>query len=158
MNVEKIIENIKKELYGEPQPEPVSGASQMEVNLEVCESEESVSVNLNSYCENRVNEYKSKEQLIIFGAGAYGTKLCSFLFNCGCKEKVVAFCDNNVDKYGKEIRGVPILSVEDAKNKFPNATFIITPKGAENEITRQLVCLGINIDSISFFNFLLAAI
>lgn len=158
MSVEEIMETIKKELYGEQKSELVSVASQMKDNAETYKFEELVSANLNLYCMSRVNEYKSREQLIIFGAGTYGIKLCNFLFSCGCKEKIVAFCDNNVDKYGKEIEGVPILSAEDAKKKFPNATFIITPKGAENEIIRQLVHLGINIDNISVFIFLLAAI
>ena len=157
MNVENIVENIKKELYGEPVPENINNTNAQETDLNV-ESSKPQEAPMNLYCARRIEEYRAKKRLVIFGSGAYGTKIYSFLCNNGLRDKIVAFCDNNQDRWGAEFDGVPIMSLEETMENFPNSTYIVTPKGAENELTRQLVHQGILIDNISIFIFLIAGI
>ena len=37
-------------------------------------------------------------------------------------------------------------------NQYPDACFVITPKDYENEILRQLVHMGVDVENIVIFN------
>jgi FkbM family methyltransferase len=76
------------------------------------------------------------EGLILFGTGQLGRITLRNLQGIG--EAPLAFADNNVALAGTRLEGIPILSPEEAKAKFPKALFVITVYTNE-PVRRQLV-------------------
>lgn len=103
------------------------------------------------YSSRRINVYKEQPQLVIMGAGSYGKKICSILSMEGLEDRIVCLCDNSVSRQGTKYNGWNIYSPLEAYEKFPIAMFIISPKGFEDEMIRQLVHLGVDIEKISTF-------
>lgn len=103
------------------------------------------------YYVRRMNEYRQQEQLVIFGMGNYGTSLYYMLEKEGLIDKVKCFCDNNTKMQNSIYKGLQVLSPKEAVEKYPDAMFIITPMGYENEIIRQLSELDIDVQKISIF-------
>ena len=61
--------------------------------------------------------------IIIFGSGVVGEVLLHF-----CRKEnieVVAFCDNNNKKSGKNLMGMPIITFADLMSKYPGSTVLI---------------------------------
>jgi len=82
------------------------------------------------------------KKVVLFGAGLY---LPIAIFSLGQHNiKVVSICDNDIEKQGKNIYGLDILSPEESAQKYTDAVFIIStyPKYI-NEIKRQLYDLGV---------------
>ena len=91
----------------------------------------------------------SDKSCIVFGSGARGEAVCSFLRSNG--RNVIGFWDNDNNKCGKKYKGIPILkptniSVDDS------TVFVIAIRGLEEIITRQLKDLGGRDENIHFFN------
>lgn len=103
------------------------------------------------YYRKLIRMLKEPEKLVLFGAGGYGEIILTYLQQEGI-QTVQCFCDNNVQILGRRICGLEVMSPEDALKRYPNACFIITPKDYENEILRQMVHMGVNIDNIVIFN------
>lgn len=104
----------------------------------------------NGYYEKRMEEYKKQDELVIFGAGNFGRHLYKML--CAENIKTVkCFCDNAAARWGRKLDGLDIISLEEAIRRFPEAMYIITPRRYENEILRQLVHTGIDVEHISIF-------
>ncbi len=103
-----------------------------------------------SYYERRMEEYRKQDKLVIFGAGNYGRLLYRMLCLEGL-HSVQCFCDNTPANQQRKLVGLDILSPEEAVRQHPDAMYIITPKGYENEIVRQLVHNGVDIGQISIF-------
>lgn len=102
------------------------------------------------YYERRIKECREKEDIIIFGSGRNGQILYSALQ----KEEINTirgFCDNAKEKQGTFISNIPVYSVEDAFKRYPDAYFIVTVSGYENEIMRQLIKLDVSVDNIAIF-------
>ncbi len=104
----------------------------------------------NGYYERRMQEYRRQDELVIFGAGKFGRQLYHIL-NVENIHTVKCFCDNAADRWARKLDGLDILSLEQAVKQFPDAMYIITPRGYENEILRQLVDAGITAGHISIF-------
>lgn len=102
------------------------------------------------YYLRRISEYRNKEDIIIFGSGNNGQLLYSMLKKEGIKT-VRGFCDNAKEKQGTFISDMPVYSIEDALNIYPDAYFITTVSGYENEIIRQLIKSEVSVDNISVF-------
>lgn len=69
---------------------------------------------------------KEKEQnLIIFGAGYYGTRMAKTCQKNGIIP--VCFCDNNMARVGESVEGIVIRSFDDVKENFQNPVFLISP-------------------------------
>jgi FkbM family methyltransferase len=65
------------------------------------------------------------ETLVLFGAGGLGRKTLAGLRRMNIRP--IAFSDNNPALWGQEIDGIPILSPEDAANRFGDtAAFVVT--------------------------------
>ena len=63
--------------------------------------------------------------LVLFGAGRLGRRTLKGARAAGLEP--LAFCDNNADLWGREIEGLPVLSLAQAVAKFGNrAAFVIT--------------------------------
>lgn len=103
------------------------------------------------YYRKLVQMLKVPNQLVLFGAGKYGEIILDALKQEGIYS-VQCFCDNSEKAIGRFVRGVEILSPQEALKRYPEACFIITPKDYENEILRQLVHMGVEIDNIVIFN------
>jgi FkbM family methyltransferase len=66
-----------------------------------------------------------KTSLVLFGAGGLGKKTLAGLRRIGIEP--LAFADNNPTLWGKDINGLPVLSLEDASRKFgKSAAFVVT--------------------------------
>ncbi len=82
----------------------------------------------------------SQKNVVIFGAGNYGYKLCSKLREDISPERIV-FCDNAPEKQGSELLGCRVLSVETAVSEYGNAFFLIVVKnvsGYAEDMLRQI--------------------
>ena len=67
---------------------------------------------------------EGRRQLVIFGSGRLGRRVREGL--AGTDLEPVAFADNNPEVWGKVIDGLPVLSPEDAADKYSrNTTFIV---------------------------------
>jgi glycosyltransferase involved in cell wall biosynthesis len=111
-------------------------------------------------CRKGLDEYKRESindklgqithrNVIIFGSGIYGVdalkKMDPFDYN------IDAFADNNRTKWGSECAGVPVISPEVCVRKYPDDSYLIANKMHYQEITEQLLELGIAGDHISYW-------
>lgn len=100
------------------------------------------------YHNKLIERIKTKEDIIIFGAGVYGTKVLDDLLNHKI-DTIRCFCDNK--NAGSKIEGYEVLSVARSKELYPDGTYVVTPKWYENEIVEQLIDMGISIKNIIIF-------
>lgn len=103
------------------------------------------------YYRKLVRILKEQKELILFGAGKYGTAILAALKQERI-DSVRCICDNNGKLIGQLIDGLEVISPQDALEQYPDACFVITPKDYENEILRQLVHMGVAIENIVIFN------
>jgi FkbM family methyltransferase len=85
-----------------------------------------------------------KESMILFGAGKLGKSTLSRLRTLGINP--LAFADNNMALWGKQIDGLPVYSPEDIVKTFSrNTSFLVTirhPQYTFEHTRRQLLTLG----------------
>lgn len=112
--------------------------------------------NLQGYAQKRKEEFvdeKEKEarllrnvvegdSIVVFGAGVLGKKVVRVL-KSNCKA-VVAVCDNNIERWGKQLSGVEISSPDNVVSIYSEAKYIIANKKHFQEIEMQLVEKGIH--------------
>ncbi len=79
---------------------------------------------------------------IIFSAGSHGSNL-QILLKTALHHEITAFCDNSPQKQGKEINGVPVLSPQEAVQKYPDAVYLIANKQYGLQIKGQLADMKI---------------
>ena len=103
------------------------------------------------YYRKLVRMLREQPKLVLFGAGKYGETVLTALEQEGI-DTVQCFCDNNNRVVGTSVHGLEVLSPQDALKCYPGACFVITPKDYENEILRQLVHMGVDIENIVIFN------
>ncbi len=88
----------------------------------------------------------SCNSVVIVTAGDVGTGLYALLVRNNWDGKVI-FCDNDKDKQGTEVMGVPVLSVEKAVEDYSNALYLVNPL-VYADLTEQLKSNGIKSDKI----------
>lgn len=103
------------------------------------------------YYRKIIRMLRAPKRLVLFGAGKYGEKILTALKREGI-DTVQCFCDNSSSAVGNLIDGLEIISPQDAVEQYADACFVITPKDYENEILRQLVHMGVDIENIVIFN------
>lgn len=106
---------------------------------------------ISPYHNRMMKRLKLCSELVIFGAGEYGKTTLEDLERYGIST-VKCVCDNDKHAAGREMRGYKVLSPEEALETYPNACFVITPMGYENEILIQLVHMGVKIENAVVFN------
>lgn len=79
---------------------------------------------------------KSELSLIIFGAGKNGNRILEFLELNDCGHKVWYFCDNNHELWEKTVRGIKIISPQEAVG-YKEAHFLVSGRYAK-EIVEYL--------------------
>ena len=75
--------------------------------------------------ETKVKQLQDEnEQLVVYGAGVVGEVLCRLLqkYHVG---NLVAFCDNNQNKKGQQLCGLPILSFSECCEQYSKISFLI---------------------------------
>ena len=100
---------------------------------------------ISPYHNKMVKKCLERKQLVRFGAGVYGELFLSDLLNHKA-DNICCLCDNK--QAGRTILGYDVLSPSDAHEKYPDATFVITPRLYENEILAQLDEMGIKVSNI----------
>ncbi len=101
-----------------------------------------------SYHDKLLNLCRNADDLILFGSGNFGKRILLDLIDNGLNN-VRCFCDNK--RAGDTVLDLPVLSLEEAKEKYPDGTYVITPKGCENEIIRQLAHADVSMDHVVIF-------
>lgn len=76
--------------------------------------------------------------IIIFGAGERLESLLEKLEKLCIKDRVVCICDNHLEKHGKELEGIKIVSPDYAFSHYENSSYIAYNQ-FRLEICRQLV-------------------
>ena len=84
-----------------------------------------------------------KKEFVIFGASDGGK---NYLNEIGDKENVIAFCDNDPNKHGHKIQGIPIVPVKTLKDI--SFTQIVIASEYVSEIVGQLKSIGISPKSM----------
>lgn len=90
---------------------------------------------LKGYMKMLPSQYK----IVIYGAGENGVKLSECIRECG--RKADAFCDNNPEKTGKDICGIPCISYEELKQEKDQVIVFVSPSDAK-DIYSQLETEG----------------
>jgi len=62
-------------------------------------------------------------QIAIYGASGFGREVAWLIETCNSYE-AVCFIDDNISKYGASLNGIPVMSLEQAREKFPNARVV----------------------------------
>ena len=93
--------------------------------------------------------------VVIFGAGQKGKYFCRILKDLGRsfrdgRLEVTCFCDNAPELEGKIIMGKPVLSVEQAVERFPEAIFAVANVQNSKDMVKQLKTYGIREENICF--------
>lgn len=65
------------------------------------------------------------KQIVIYGAGKVGRESWKSLKERGLQERVACFCDNNEGVQGKELQGLPVLSLPEACRRYPQGTYLV---------------------------------
>lgn len=90
-----------------------------------------------------------EKEIILFGAGFYGSMIVDYFNNRGYKVRY--FCDNDVKKQGKDINGIYCLAPEELQN-HRDAIVFISARHKVQVVLSQLEKLG--IESIVFDKYL----
>ena len=86
------------------------------------------------------------KRIVIFGCGNWGTELQDLLARNGIR--IDAFCDNSLDKQGKEINGVLVKSLSNVLESIENAFFVVASALYSKNICQQLTEHRINTERI----------
>lgn len=98
-----------------------------------------------------VNDYKQlldKKKLIIFGAGIRGAEIAVILRSMGIAELV--FTDNNQSKWGGNIDGFDIVSLDEALSKKEDSIYLVSVEEGAS-ICKQLEEEGLILNENYFF-------
>jgi FlaA1/EpsC-like NDP-sugar epimerase len=93
---------------------------------------------------------RSKKEIIIYGCGTVGTRVC-FLLHRNDISNIVYFCDSDSNKWGSKCMGKKILSPQEAILSYPNAFFLVANRGSYMEIMRVLINLNVPRDNMGIY-------
>lgn len=102
------------------------------------------------YLEEIEKMRNMKSPLILFGAGDTREFNLNYFRDLGIMP--AAFCDNSIEKIGKMVGDIRILSFDEVKEKYPNAYFYITSQLYFCEIRNQLLSGGCKEEQISEYD------
>ncbi|MFE4712060.1 FkbM family methyltransferase [Paenibacillus sp. NPDC056722] len=98
----------------------------------------------------KCQEYISNgKNLIIYGAGAWGEHLYSYL-SYGIKW--TCFCDKDENKQKDTFCGLPVISPEELRKQHLNDIVVIASLKYKEEIYNELISLGLSSENILTFN------
>lgn len=88
-------------------------------------------------------------ELVVFGAGAWGTRVTDFLTQNGIK--LDAICDNSKVLQGTVKAGIKVISVEAAVGQFPNAVYLLASRNYGKDMKEQLLNEKVREEQIMIF-------
>lgn len=88
--------------------------------------------------------------VILFGAGSTSEYNLKYFNKLAISP--IAFCDNSIEKQGTLVSGVPVVSLEEAIKKYPDAYYYITTQLYYSEIKQQLIEAGCGSERISNYD------
>lgn len=88
--------------------------------------------------------------LILFGAGNYGTLVAQFLIHNGVMP--TAFAENSTWLRNMTMWGIPVWNGDEAAVKFKDAFFLVCSKDGNDEMKKQLNRWGISGEQIGIFD------
>lgn len=89
------------------------------------------------------------KSVVVFRCGKCGTRIYSVLKSNEISVK--CFCDNSEALHGNEIKGVCILSVDDAIERFTGAIYVVANMDHYDNMINQLKNRGIKASNIITF-------
>lgn len=95
--------------------------------------------------DDLLKKLKDRE-VIIFGCGNWGTELQNMLLENGVD--IVTFCDNSIEKQGREINGVLVRDLKTAMDEYDDPFFVVASSAYSRQIIRQLTEAGVSDESI----------
>lgn len=93
------------------------------------------------------SSYPENQEIILFGAGRWGG-FHRKMYEDYKLGKIVAYCDNNKELWGSFKNGIPVISVEDACEKYKKAVFVLESVFFWKQMKEQLLNLGVSQDRI----------
>ncbi len=97
-----------------------------------------------------VQKMAAKKQLVVFCTGK-AAKFALCLLRMNRLENIVAFCDNDREKWGGTFYGHEILPPEEAVRRYPGAHYLAAKKACPEEIVGQLEEIGVGEEQISVY-------
>lgn len=108
-------------------------------------------LNLKEEYIDEINKYQnSSHPIILFGAGCTSQFIVMQLNKMEIYPN--AFCDNNNNKVGKKVAGLPVINIEQLKNNYSDAEVYITTQLYYEEIKLQLIHEGFQEEQISKYD------
>lgn len=92
-----------------------------------------------------------KGSVLIYGAGKRGLMLMESALRMRMWPPV-AFVDSNPERWGKSVSGIKIVSLKEARDKYPQNTYMVAAKGHEQEIKEKLIAAGVDNKHIMCFD------
>lgn len=84
----------------------------------------------------------SREFISIYGASGFGREVAWLAEQCGVQ--VVCFIDDDINKQGKQLNGIPVVRLSEAKEKFP-ASYVVAGIGnpqVRDAVIKQVAAAG----------------
>lgn len=88
-------------------------------------------------------EKAAGQDAVIFGSGKRGCYM-HMLMEYKRPGTVKAFCDNQDKLWGTAVQGIPVMSPEEADQRYPKAVYLIAGKKYEAQMRQQLGRLGVD--------------
>lgn len=88
------------------------------------------------------------KQVIIYGAGGFGRELAWLVESCAAE--VACFVDDNQSIQGTDVNGIPVLTLRDARTRFPSANLVSSlgsPKSRQCSI-EQARAVGFRFETL----------
>lgn len=85
------------------------------------------------WLEKILSQHKS-EDILLYGAG----RVSQYILNY-CAERVCAIVDQDINKQGKLLMGIPVISLQKAISKYRKPYFLISVKNNVEEIIKTLM-------------------
>lgn len=92
-----------------------------------------------------------KDNFLIYGAGKRGRMMVTAALKMK-KYPPLAFVDSNPQMWGGIVAGTRVVSLDEARNKYPKARYVIAVKGQEQIIREILISIGIDSGNITCFD------
>jgi lipopolysaccharide biosynthesis glycosyltransferase len=108
--------------------------------------------NVEKFSDKRLFErIERAENIIIFGFSKIGFEFESIICKKYGNEKIKCFCDNDVEKWGKEKDGYNVCRPEELINLRDGCFVVIVSQRYWKVIEEQLVDMGVNSDYIGIY-------
>ncbi len=93
-----------------------------------------------------------QDKIFIFGFTYIAKDLYDALYRSGIRG-ICCFCDNDINKSGSLYRGIPVLQIQEALNKYGKAYIINAGQKRFQEINEQLLAMGIPEERVWRFDY-----